>query len=222
MSLTIRNDIWKDIPGYEGLYKVSNKGSIKSSYSEKVLKNIKDKDGYHRVNLYKNNSMKRFGVHNLVLLSFLGKLDKDVTHHINHNRSDNRLENLKRVSFRENAQDKKKKHSSIYSGVHWVDRLGKWKSQIEYKNKVIYLGIFEKEIEAMRCYLDAVESIKLGREIKISRRSFSSKYKGVSLCKQTNRWKAYLTKNGKTKQIGRFDSEIEAYNKVKEYDINNS
>ena len=51
---------WKDILGYEGLYKVSNLGNIKSLkfQKEKVLKLQTNTKGYFIVNLYKNKKMK--------------------------------------------------------------------------------------------------------------------------------------------------------------------
>lgn len=45
------NEYWKDIPGYKGLYQVSNFGNIRSLNSMKgrMLKTQKDKDGYIKI-----------------------------------------------------------------------------------------------------------------------------------------------------------------------------
>ena len=44
---------WKDIPNYEGLYQISDKGRVKNSKNQ-ILKNNKRYDGYIKVNLSKN------------------------------------------------------------------------------------------------------------------------------------------------------------------------
>ena len=50
----------KEIPGYEGLYAVTEDGKIYSFISKKFMKQYKDRNGYLCVNLYKNNKRKIF------------------------------------------------------------------------------------------------------------------------------------------------------------------
>ena len=81
-------EIWKDIKGYEGLYQVSNLGNVRSldktviqknafgimkehNYKGKIMKLFEDKDGYLRVNLKKDKTMKQYGVHVLVANEFI-------------------------------------------------------------------------------------------------------------------------------------------------------
>ena len=49
-------EIWKDVKGYDGLYKVSNLGRVKSLHynKEKILADRFDKKGYLSVRLFKN------------------------------------------------------------------------------------------------------------------------------------------------------------------------
>ncbi|MCM3273976.1 NUMOD4 domain-containing protein [Paenibacillus elgii] len=57
----LRNEIWKDIYGYEGLYKVSNYGNVKSFNKTKAGKKLNpkyDKDGYREVVLSNNKKKK--------------------------------------------------------------------------------------------------------------------------------------------------------------------
>lgn len=62
-------ELWKDIPGYEGLYQVSNLGRVKSP---KGIKTQSDNGrGYQKVQLYKNNKCKNEYVHRLVALAFV-------------------------------------------------------------------------------------------------------------------------------------------------------
>ena len=62
------NEIWKDIPNYEGIYQASNMGRIKSFYGlkEKILKPKISHNGYYRVALYKNSTQKWYQMHRLV------------------------------------------------------------------------------------------------------------------------------------------------------------
>ena len=69
------SEVWKDVAGYEGLYKVSDKGNIysverKDSRGQKcggrTLKPRYDKDDYLRVTLYKDGKEKKKVIHRLV------------------------------------------------------------------------------------------------------------------------------------------------------------
>lgn len=101
-------EIWKDIKGYEGLYQVSNLGNVKSlKYGrEKILKGYKNYKGYLTVKLLKNKKSKIYLIHRLVAICFLpnnfGNVEID---HINTDRTDNRLENLRWVTHKENCNN---------------------------------------------------------------------------------------------------------------------
>lgn len=69
------NERWKDIKDFEGFYKISDYGRVKSlerfidkshHYLQKILKQSKDKDGYLIVSLSKNSKAKQYRVHQLV------------------------------------------------------------------------------------------------------------------------------------------------------------
>ena len=85
-------EIWKDKKGYEGHYQVSNWGRVKSIKfgKEKILKLIKDKDGYLQVTLCKNNIKKVYKVHRLVAEAFIDNTDN--LPQVNH-KDENKLNN---------------------------------------------------------------------------------------------------------------------------------
>lgn len=99
--------IWKDIPGYEGKYQVSNQGDVRSlnylhTGQTKILSPDQIRTGYMRVTLYDDAKKKRL-VHRLVMLAFVGYQDL-VVNHQNGNKSDNRLENLEYSTLSENTR----------------------------------------------------------------------------------------------------------------------
>ena len=102
------NEVWKDIPEYEGLYQVSNLGRVKSlkyrgADKEGILKHGKTTKGYPFVNLYSNSIPRNRMVHRLVMLAFFGKSDLEVNHK-NGNKTDNRLENLEYCTAKQNMR----------------------------------------------------------------------------------------------------------------------
>lgn len=104
--MNIEIEIWKDVPGYEGLYQCSNFGRVKSFIykKERILKSAKNNKGYLNVILTKNKTHKQFKCHRLVLMSFIGvDIYKKEVNHINNIKHDNRLENLEWVTPKENV-----------------------------------------------------------------------------------------------------------------------
>lgn len=87
-------EIWKDVDGYDGTYKVSNMGRVKSvryidsaeSVKEKILSSPNNQNGYPSVSLCKYGRIKTFVVHRLVALAFVpNPLNKP---HVNHKDGD--------------------------------------------------------------------------------------------------------------------------------------
>lgn len=93
---------WRPVPGYEGLYEVSDLGRVRSR--RKTLKPTRQPHGYYTVSLHLRGEQRKAYVHRLVAVAFLGETEGDVRHH-NHNRADNRLANLSWGSRRENITD---------------------------------------------------------------------------------------------------------------------
>ena len=101
-------EIWKDIKGYEGLYQVSSLGRVKSlkNGEYKIMKTAKDACGYPHLTLLN----KSHRVHRLVAEAFIPNPDnKPCVDHINTIRDDNRVENLRWCSHRENCNNQTSK-----------------------------------------------------------------------------------------------------------------
>ena len=88
--------IWKDIPGYEGLYKVSNTGKIFSCVTNWELSVIQKKDGYTCISLCdKDHNKKQYRIHQLVAKAFIPNPNNlPMINHKNEIKNDNRVENL--------------------------------------------------------------------------------------------------------------------------------
>ena len=104
-------EIWKDIENYKGLYQVSSQGRVKSlnykhTGKEKVLKSNKNKNGYLQIYLCKDEKVKSFLIHRLVSQAFIPNPEnKPSIDHINTIRDDNRVENLRWVTHKENMNN---------------------------------------------------------------------------------------------------------------------
>ncbi len=167
-------EVFKDIPGYEGLYQVSNLGNVKSlsremyngkvnfTSKEKILKSNIGKRGYKCLNLVKNGKLKNITIHKLVAMAFLAHNPdgfKIVVDHINNDKLDNRVENLQLISNRENCSKDSRSIYSKYVGVTFHKKRNKWMAQIRVNSKSVYLGYFDTELEAHEAYQKALAEI---------------------------------------------------------------
>jgi hypothetical protein len=107
----MQREIWKDIPGYEGMYQVSDQGRVKSlpryyRRKELILRPGFNQIGHQIVSLFKNNVRKGYGIHSLMLLAFVGPPPEEgmVGMHLNDIPDDNRLENLRWGTTSENVR----------------------------------------------------------------------------------------------------------------------
>lgn len=149
------NETWKPVKGFEGLYEVSNMGNVRSldryvMYSNRycLLKGKPRKayltsKGYLITNLSKNGQVKTYFIHRLVAEAFNpNPNDLPFVDHINTIRDDNRVENLRWCSQKENSNNPltiehiiSQKNKSVY----YIDEQGKrisFKSMTEAARKI--------------------------------------------------------------------------------------
>lgn len=159
----MENEIWKDIPNFEGMYQVSNLGRVKSLPrewvpKEKVLKNkFNKKNGYYFVSLLLNRKPHTLNVHKIVAKTFLGDSNLSVDH-INGNKLDNRVENLRFVTTRQNLINHKLLTTGKVGYSYYV-KINKYKAGIRHGNKTIHLGYFDTANEAEKAYYDKLNTL---------------------------------------------------------------
>jgi len=100
---------WRQIPGYEGWYDVSNLGrvmrmkKVNNTFAGRIIKPYVN-FGYNIVALHKNGNVKNNRVHRLVMAAFVGPCPKDIqVNHIDGDKSNNCLENLEYATQSENT-----------------------------------------------------------------------------------------------------------------------
>jgi len=154
------SEIWKNIPDYDN-YDVSNLGNVRSK--RKVLSPSVNVHGYKVVSLYANGIKKQWKVHQLVALCFLDyKFENHsiVIDHVNGDKIDNKLSNLKLISQRENRSKLSKKTTSKYTGVYFQKKTRKYTAMIYINGKTKYLGVFSNQKDAKCAYDNELKILK--------------------------------------------------------------
>jgi hypothetical protein len=152
---------YRQIEGYEN-YSVSNMGNVRNDTTGRILKGHPDKDGYLRLDLYKEGKSKH-KIHRLVAIAFLENPDNlGEVDHINQIKSDNWLENLRWCSHSNNCRNQRKRNgTSKYFGVHWCKRDKKWISSIKLNKKRKVIGYFDTEEDAYLKWCEVVRENNL-------------------------------------------------------------
>jgi hypothetical protein len=164
-------EIWKDVPGYKGLYQASNLGRIKGLRfgKEKILKSssqIRNDKKYFMIGLTKNGINKTFSLSVLIAMSFMDFLPNGhslVIDHLDSNPENNRLDNLKIVTNRQNLSKERTLKSGLPVGV--FIRGNRFLSNIRKNSKKIHLGSFKTIEEASSAYQEALTKINNNEQL---------------------------------------------------------
>ncbi len=159
-----------DIPGFEGDYAVTEEGDVYSFKRNRFLKSHPDSQGYLQVTLHKTDRVsgargKHISVHRVVALTFIPNPDNlPCVDHIDRNKRNNCVNNLRWVTYKQNHDNKspRRNSSSKYKGVRRNG--GKWESSISVDGNKTYLGRFASEEDAAVAYNNAVDRFYPGSE----------------------------------------------------------
>lgn len=116
MNKVIKDEQWKDIKGYEGLYLISDRGRVLSLYkyrsngkkgyyvNTREMNKSLTTTGYEKVELSKNGKQKSFKIHRLVAKHFVANpFNRQVVNHIDGNYLNNNSDNLEWCTTAENV-----------------------------------------------------------------------------------------------------------------------
>ena len=97
---------------------------------------------------------KLYKAHRLAWLYVHGEFPDLVIDHINGNGFDNRLQNLREVTQKQNCENQKihKNNTSGHPGVDWSKAANKWRAKITLNYKTIHIGLFENKDQAIDAY----------------------------------------------------------------------
>ncbi len=168
-------EIWKDIPNYVGMYKVSNLGNVKSIgryvdwrntkkfFRTRILRAGSDKSGYSIVVLCKSGMMKAFKIHRLVAILFIQNINNKLeVNHINGIKTDNNINNLEWCTHSENL---KHAHRIGLKKATWGGVFGKDNPLSRPVYQYDINGMFIKKYDSTMC---------VQRELNISNGNISS------------------------------------------------
>ncbi len=162
---------WRPVVGYETSYEVSSFGAVRSlgrkvnswcggrMTKTKTMKPKVGNSGYYEVHLAKQGKYAYFLVHRLIAEAFgLFENGKPLVDHINGNKLDNRIENLRAVTVQENTQNQRKaaaRSRTGFLGVSFERQTGKFKACIGNNGRYTTLGRFTTPEAAHAAYVDA-------------------------------------------------------------------
>jgi hypothetical protein len=112
-------EIWKEIEGYEGLYKISNYGRVKNIKTGRILKSHLNPDGYPIIGLFKDGKQQNIFMHRLVAIAFVENPNNfPFVNHKDENKRNYNIDNLEFCTCKYNlnygnAQERKVEKSLV-------------------------------------------------------------------------------------------------------------
>lgn len=166
------SEIWKDILGYEGFYKVSNKGEVYSLLSNKKLsQNKTNGNGYIICTLCKNNTKKNKYIHRLVAFHFVeNKSNYSIVNHLDGDTKNNNADNLEWCDQRKNVRHYIENGIKSDYGVNSPNTSLSIRDVLEIKHYIKESNMTQKEIASIfDISQTTVSNIKTGKRHKRNR-----------------------------------------------------
>jgi hypothetical protein len=149
---------WKPVIDYEDLYMISNYGDVYGIKAQIILRPQLNKE-YYAIGLHKNRKLKRFFIHRLVYMTFVNSdIDPNkVIDHIDRNKKNNFVENLREVTYKANSKNRENKQRFMHSILQYSldnELIKEWDSCKEIlENNPEY-----KQLNINRCCLKTQKS----------------------------------------------------------------
>ena len=173
----MEKEIWKPIKDFEDCYEVSNLGRVRGltryvAHSRggtqilhgRILRpRIGKTNKYNLVTLNKKGKGKSISIHILVAAHFIGKRPKGlVIDHKDHDVNNNKADNLRYCTQRENLYDRSIISKTGYVGVHMnpPNYVKRYRARIRIGKKLIELGSYSTAKEAGQAYINAKNKLE--------------------------------------------------------------
>ena len=150
--------IIKDFPNYE----VSNFGNVKNNKTGKVLKPGINSHGYYYVILCSDGNRYNKRIHKLVAEYFIANpYNKQCVDHIDNDRLNNNINNLRWASYQENSMNSKLNcnNTSNYKGISYDKRANRWRARIHINGKEKHLGRFDNIEDAVNARVKKAKEV---------------------------------------------------------------
>jgi hypothetical protein len=164
MELKILNENtepWVKIEGCPG-YEISTFGRVLNSNTGRVLLHGFDSNGYPNVRLSRNNKATTCKIHRLVAKAFINNPEnKKCVDHIDNNRSNNHVTNLRWATHTENGMNSSmsKHNTSGHKGVSWSKSQKKWRALITVDRLQIHIGYYKTLDDAVQARKDRANEV---------------------------------------------------------------
>ena len=150
-------ETYANITGFSN-YQVSTFGNVKNVKTERILKGNINSHGYLLVGLRDEGETSRKSIHRLVSNAFLENPEnKKNVDHIDHDRKNNNISNLRWATNIENSQNKsiQSNNKSGVVGVSFHKNNKKWAAHIRLNGVLIHLGSFSNKEDAITARANA-------------------------------------------------------------------
>lgn len=160
--------MWKDITGFESRYEISDDGQVRNKKTLKLLCLKLDRDGYQQIGLRKLGDRKKywFSLHRLVACHFMDECEDMCVDHIDHNKLNNNVSNLRWVTIQENNLKRELKAWSTNNTTGEL-YITKYKNgfmirinRLDYKKRSWERDL-ETAIKRRDCYLEEIKCLAL-------------------------------------------------------------
>ena len=154
-------ETFRIIKGFEN-YSVSNLGNIKNNKTGRILKPTINFHGYYQVSLCQDGNTYTKKIHKLVAEYFIPNLyNKKCVDHIDNNKLDNNVNNLRWATNHENNMNQKlsSRNTSNYKGVSFHKGSNKWEAKIQINGKKKHLGYFDSIEDAVNARVKKAKEV---------------------------------------------------------------
>ena len=141
---------YRIIKGFEN-YEISNLGNVRNLKSNRLLKSTVNSNGYFLIKIEKSGIRKAFKLHRLIAMTFIpNPNNKPIVDHIDGNKTNNQIDNLRWASKSENGMNRKlhSNNKSGFTGIYTGNN--KFRAELKLNNKKYCLGTFNTLEEAIQ------------------------------------------------------------------------